>query len=108
MKKKPHQVSAGCSVGTADEKQDAGSPVKALHTHQPLDFIRAVISFTVTGDACHYHRTLRNAVVEGGWLNRRQDGGYPSQGVAAAKMAAVPVRKPSGRSVLREIILRQI
>ena len=23
-------------------------------------------------------RTLRNAVVEGGWLKRRQDGGFPS------------------------------
>ena len=25
-----------------------------------------------------YHRTLRNAVVEGGWLKRRQDVGFPS------------------------------
>ncbi len=68
LKIQPHQVSAWCSVGTADEKQDAGSPGKALHTYQPLDFIRAVISFTVTGDACLYHRTLRNAVVVGGRL----------------------------------------
>ena len=51
MKNKPHQVSAGCSVDTAEKKQDAGSPVKTLRTHQPLDFIRAIISFTVTRDA---------------------------------------------------------
>ena len=41
------------------------SLVNALRTHQPLDFIRAVISFHVTKDACPYHRTLRNAVVVG-------------------------------------------
>ena len=30
-----------------------------------------------TTRASHHHRTLRNAVVAGGWLKRRQDGGFP-------------------------------
>ena len=96
------------------------SPVKALRTHQLLDFIRAEISFTVTRGAFRYPRSLRNAVVVGGRLKapprwrlaqsgcgRLQDGGCPSQGVDASRMAAVPVRKPSGRFVLRETKLRQ-
>ena len=52
-------------------------PVKALCTHQPLDYIRAVILFTVTRDAWHCHRKC------GG--SRRAVG-------SVAKMAAVPVR----------------
>ena len=35
-----------------------------------------------------YHRTLRNAVVVGGWLKRRQDGGFPSP----SKFTARPSR----------------
>ena len=35
-------------------------------------------------------------------------GGSRREVESAAKMAAVPVRKPSGRSVSREIFLRQI
>ena len=48
-----------------------------------------------------YHRTLRNAVVVGGWLKRRQDGGCPSQGVAAAvhtaSVSAVAVTRGDAR-----------
>ena len=42
------------------------------------------------------HRTLRNAVVVGGWLKRRQDGGFPCGRAATGETPVVPVCRRDG------------
>ena len=80
MKKKPHQVSAWCSVGTAEEKQDAGFPGQRFA--HPSAF-----GFHTYRDLIHCHEgraTLPPDFAKCGGSRREVE--------SAAKMAAVPVR----------------